>query len=34
MIDAVAEYFGIAPSSVSIVGGQTSKEKIVEIVGL
>ncbi|MBI2603921.1 MAG: DUF167 domain-containing protein [Candidatus Harrisonbacteria bacterium] len=34
IIDALAEYFGVAPSRVSIVGGQTSKEKVVEIAGL
>ncbi|MDO8585111.1 MAG: DUF167 domain-containing protein [bacterium] len=34
IIDALAEYFGIAPSLVSIVSGQTSKEKVVEIIGL
>ncbi len=34
IIDALAEYFGVAPSCVSIVGGQTSKEKVAEIQGL
>lgn len=34
IIDALAEYFGVAPSLVSIVSGQTSKEKVVEILGL
>lgn len=34
IIDALAEYFGIAPSHISIVSGQTSREKIVEVLGL
>lgn len=28
---AIAEYFGIAPSRVNIISGQTAKNKIVEI---
>ena len=28
---AVADYFGVSPSRVSIVSGQTTKTKIVEI---
>jgi len=31
VIDALAEYFGIAPSCVSIISGHASKEKVVEI---
>lgn len=34
IIDVLAEYYGIAPSRVSIVSGHASKEKVVEIVGL
>ena len=29
---AVADYFGVSPSHVSIVSGQTAKNKIVEII--
>jgi len=29
---AVAEHFGVSPSRVSIVSGQSSKNKIVEII--
>ena len=28
---AIAEYFGVSPSRVAIVSGQTAKNKIVEI---
>lgn len=34
IIDALAEYYGVAPSRISIIGGQASKDKVVEIVGL
>ena len=29
---SVADYFGVSPSCVSIVSGQTTKNKIVEII--
>ena len=29
---AIADYFGVSPSRISIISGQTSKNKILEIV--
>ena len=31
VLKALAEYFGKSPSQISIIGGQTSKIKIIEI---
>lgn len=31
VVRALADYFGVAPSSVSILSGMTSKQKVVEI---